>query len=62
MSGKSGAEVRILRSIEPDAGDTTRKEDTEQAKLAAKALGGAKFGSLRELFLTYLKGECICVF
>lgn len=44
-----------MRSIEPDAGDTTRKEDTEQAKLAAKALGGAKYGSLRKLFLVFVR-------
>ena len=39
---KCGAEVRTLRRIERDDGDTTRKENTEQAKLAASVHRRAK--------------------
>ena len=35
-------EKRILRRIERDDGDTTRKENTEQAKLAASVHRRAK--------------------
>ena len=43
-----GTKVRILRRIEPDNGDTTRNEHSEQTKSASRALGRAKYGSLRE--------------